>query len=523
MNRTGAAAVFLWMLIFSGMLYGQINGGEEKETDNPSFDTIATEDESEQGMSGIFQIIRTFDPDKLNEKWSYGLGIDSFFGSMVMMERTGEFSRSNPIPLLRKTLTGLSRNKKLRGTTLTVVFTFSRIGLRNPKIIEAYKEEYKESVRQKLRKTSSIMASILWYAYDKDIQTVLRRMANEETDPEEREEYRHMFKRHSYADIKVESMPIDACRDIELLWAEYFIFKNMTAIERIAETATEESPDLRRVILSVEASSSLAQRGGWFEEVHAYCEARRAESEGKKREIWDDILSRMKPLGDGTQRFACPVKRIALNGIEGRAIACEAMFPKKTGGQVDVLGAYYPDGGPIRLNGFSRRMLYQNKIYGGRFELLIKIHDLARKGDRAKFDKDVKQIIDLNEYQRKVFISSQPLLSEPKWRFICEYGPKLGDKSILALDLSRICMLGRLGYEAQYLSPLEVYRIAIAAAVDLQEAFDSWEEYGENFRIGRLYWHHNKVNSDDAIVAVEALLSEADSPWKKYAWDMEMK
>ena len=459
----------------------------------------------------------TFRADKLDQKRPYGFGVDNFFGALAMMEQAGHAGASNPTLLLDKTLKGLGENEYDRDSLKVILFYFGRAGLRNPPVIKAYRKLYD---RTEDEDEIGTMTLVLWFCQDKEIQTVFRDMAKKETDPEEREYYREMFKHRDFADIEVETFRVENCMDVEILWAEYFVHKDRRAIEKIADQVTGGDGGLERAIISVEAGSSLAQRGGWFDEVQAVCRARQAAAVGTDREIWDDILSRMKPLGNGAENVWCPTDRIPLDGKIGRAMACEAIFPKKDHGKPDVLGAYGLDGGNVT---HTRKILNQWWFEGGRFELLSTVEWLAKKGHRKSFNERTEQIIHLSEPQRRLFISKQHLLSEPKWRIVCEYGPKLGDKSILAWDLSRVPMLGRFGYEAQYLSPAEVYRLAIPAAITLQETFDSWEDYGENIWIGRWYWRAREEDRDKAKAAVEALLTEADSPWKKYAWDMEMK
>lgn len=458
----------------------------------------------------------TFQAAALDQKRPYGLGVDQFFGAAAMMQKAGQFSPRNPIPLLQKTLEGLSKNEYEGETLQVIMFTFSRLALNNPAVIQAYRNELEKNDGD----AAGILVMILWYAQDKQIQAIFRRLAQEETDPERKELYRKVYQNRTFANILLGSMPIKSCLDIELLWGEYFAKGDLEAIERIADQVTGESEGPEQALIRVEAGSSLAQRGGWFEEVRQLCEARQARASGRDRAIWEDITGRMKTLGDGTEIVNWPIKRIQLNGKEGRAMACEAVFPKKDNGRLDVLGAYSLKGNNIE---HTREILSKWWFDGGRFELLMTMEWLLESGHRVRFDKETKQILHMNESQRKLFISRKPILDWPKWNIVCEYGPRMGDKSILAWDLSRVCMLGRFGYEAQYLTPLEVYRVSIPTAIVLQETFDSWDDYGENFWVGRWYWRAREEDRDKAKKAVEALLTEAGSPWKKYAWDMPMK
>lgn len=500
-------------LFYPGVCCGQTKNSPEVQEKIDAFESDRMGEGANNSTTVTFD---TFQLQALNQKREYGFSIDQFLGSVAMAGQVGQDIRKNPIPLLRKTLTGLSVNGVDEDTVNLVLFYFSRLAIKNPSLLDMYRKELDASNGSQ----SWPIMLILWYAHDEGAQTYLRNAAQATDDPEEKQIYKELFMNRKWADIDAESMPIRKCMDIEMLWAEYFITGEMTAIERIADQVTAKDGDIQEALLCVEAMSSLAQRGGWFDEIRSFCELRQTKATGREKELWEDILGRMKTLGDGTEVVKCPLQRIELSGKEGRAMACQAVFPKMdNNGRLNALGAYLLDGESVK---HTRMILNEWWTEGGRFELLMSMEWLANEGHRTEFGQRSRQIANRDEQQRELFVSKQPKSSQAEWGIVCEYGPRLGAKTIMAWDLSRICMLGRFGYEAQYLTPLEIYRISIPTAIILQKTFDSWEEYGENFWIGRWYWRAREVDRDRAKKAVEALLAEEGSPWKKYAWEMPM-
>ena len=62
-------------------------------------------------------------------------------------------------------------------------------------------------------------------------------------------------------------------------------------------------------------------------------------------------------------------------------------------------------------------------------------------------------------------------------------------------------------------------------AKDLQKTFDSWEDLGSNYLIGRSYWsYEEQEKSGDATQdAFDRLVDMKSSPWNIYAWDMNLE
>jgi hypothetical protein len=105
-----------------------------------------------------------------------------------------------------------------------------------------------------------------------------------------------------------------------------------------------------------------------------------------------------------------------------------------------------------------------------------------------------------------------------------QYYQSLGEKSILGWDLSRYLCVCRWGYLCGWLSEREAWELMIPAARKLQETFDSWEDAGENYLIGRHYWSLKHVQEEKEIFdeAFCRLSEMPSSPWNRYPWDLDL-
>ena len=58
----------------------------------------------------------------------------------------------------------------------------------------------------------------------------------------------------------------------------------------------------------------------------------------------------------------------------------------------------------------------------------------------------------------------------------------------------------------------------------LQKKFDSWEDLGQNYLIGRRFWSHKYTTEKGDLYedAFQRLLDMRSSPWNKYPWDMDL-
>lgn len=104
------------------------------------------------------------------------------------------------------------------------------------------------------------------------------------------------------------------------------------------------------------------------------------------------------------------------------------------------------------------------------------------------------------------------------------HSEQLGKKTLLGWDYSRYLSLCRWGYMAGYVSEEEAWSLMLPAARILQGAFDSWEDLGANYLIGREFWSLcNTLESGESYwEAYEYLCSDPGSPWRNIRWDLDL-
>jgi len=100
----------------------------------------------------------------------------------------------------------------------------------------------------------------------------------------------------------------------------------------------------------------------------------------------------------------------------------------------------------------------------------------------------------------------------------------LGDKSLKGWDYSRYVALCGWGYVAGYLSEKEAWDRIMPMARLIQKTFDSWEELGRNYLIGRAYWSLAQTQKSGDLYrrAVKQLCSRPNSPWIKLPWNLDL-
>jgi TPR repeat protein len=98
-----------------------------------------------------------------------------------------------------------------------------------------------------------------------------------------------------------------------------------------------------------------------------------------------------------------------------------------------------------------------------------------------------------------------------------KYREEFGAKSIAGWDYSRYIALCGWGYVAGYLTEKEAWEKIMPVARLLQNTFDSWEDLGKNYLVGREFWRP-EGEADAIRYCYLKLLAEPTSPWVKLPW-----
>lgn len=90
--------------------------------------------------------------------------------------------------------------------------------------------------------------------------------------------------------------------------------------------------------------------------------------------------------------------------------------------------------------------------------------------------------------------------------------------TVLAWDLVRAVNVARWAFICGYISENEMWE-AIRVTVEIaKNTFNSWEEYGTSFAVGRGIWRGDTTDYELAAEVIEPLLEKEESPWNQMAW-----
>jgi len=105
-----------------------------------------------------------------------------------------------------------------------------------------------------------------------------------------------------------------------------------------------------------------------------------------------------------------------------------------------------------------------------------------------------------------------------------EYGPKFGERGILAWDLCRYICLVRWGLMLDFISEKEAIDLIMPVARRLQSTYGSWKQMGEEYLIGRRFWNEKRWKEGEAEydTIYKTLLTEKNSPWVTIPWNTDL-
>jgi hypothetical protein len=161
-----------------------------------------------------------------------------------------------------------------------------------------------------------------------------------------------------------------------------------------------------------------------------------------------------------------------------------------------------------------------------RNDLFKTLNWLVTIGHRDSFKRLNRFLAGLSEndilFLRQKFKSKSQMLN--RIEIVLKYGNEVGDKSLLGWDYSRYVSLCGWGYIGGFMSEQEVWTQLMPVARSLQQRFDSWEDLGKNYIIGRQYWskHQTELQGKRINNIYIKLLSSTDSPWVKLNWKLNL-
>lgn len=217
--------------------------------------------------------------------------------------------------------------------------------------------------------------------------------------------------------------------------------------------------------------------------------------------------------------------RTTVSGPQAWALACAAVLTERNHDNHELLGTELRDEGSTIH--YQYLLLTSGFGVSSRTDLLNTLMWIESGGHRLEFEEWGKKVEGLSNEQYEKLLIDYESDSELVYRIkiAAKYYKLLGEKSLLGWDYSRYINLCRWGYMADYLSEAEAWEKIMSTARLLQERFDSWEDLGQNYLIGRKFWskeesEENGYQYEDAYLR---LVDMPSSPWNKLVWDLDLK
>ena len=235
-----------------------------------------------------------------------------------------------------------------------------------------------------------------------------------------------------------------------------------------------------------------------------------------------------EPAGQGIQpstvgRVDTPQEPVSELARHEWALGCAAVLTERNHDSHTLLGGRQPSE-DSRVA--KKRLLSEWWGIDNREDFFETLRWMDEGGHRAIFEKVGALVTLMTERQYRALLTDE---SNPealnKLRVARRYYKELGPKSLYGWDYSRAICLCRWAYFVGYINEKEAWERIMPMATLLQEKFDSWEDLGRNYLIGRQFWSPEQMEKDGWCYedAVQRLLDMKSSPWNRYLWELKLK
>jgi hypothetical protein len=206
------------------------------------------------------------------------------------------------------------------------------------------------------------------------------------------------------------------------------------------------------------------------------------------------------------------------------ALACAAVLNERNHARHDLLGTEYRTQKNIKDG--KRFLVVSGWGVKNQADLLDSLTWIDNGGHRKNFKWLGQRVQALTHEEYRKLLDGLQTDDERlnKIKVAAQYYEALGDKGLFGWDYSRYICLCRWGYMAGYLSEEQAWKKIMPVAKLIQSKFDSWQDLGQNYLIGRQFWSYEDTKLwgylyEDAFLR---LLDMPSSPWNKLPWDMDL-
>ncbi|MEF2968422.1 DUF1266 domain-containing protein [Paenibacillus sp. M1] len=153
---------------------------------------------------------------------------------------------------------------------------------------------------------------------------------------------------------------------------------------------------------------------------------------------------------------------------------------------------------------------------------LYQIRGLIDDGKRTKFDRirTFLNALPLRQ-QRSILHSIEDPETAAEYRVVYTYNSRLTPAGIAGYDWGRSLFVAHYAKLLGFISADEAWDSMAEVAALIQRHYDSWEEYGTAFIIGRQFFYKEWSEESAKVYFqhVRSLLIDEYSPWRTLPWD----
>jgi hypothetical protein len=314
----------------------------------------------------------------------------------------------------------------------------------------------------------------------------------------------------------------------EYLFAEFMLSGDKTVITRIIDLIVEPNiieaePDEIKAFVKYN-KDILGRYGKQNKKMEAIYRKMLPDSSGSKRQVLEDIIDRIDGLYTQARLLeAGKNEKPVTERAKAWALGASAVLIERNWGRHNYLSPH-----PINPRNIEKWKKSLKNWWGveSRDDLLESLDWAMEKGHRVSFEKWGKYLKELNDEQYQQLLQEYANDNErlQEIRIVKKYYDKLGSKSLMGWDMSRYICLCRWGYFVGYLSEQEAWEKIMPVARMLQKTFDSWDDLGQNYLIGRQYWSYKYTLEEGDIFddAYQRLVDMKSSPWNLYPWNLDL-
>lgn len=159
-----------------------------------------------------------------------------------------------------------------------------------------------------------------------------------------------------------------------------------------------------------------------------------------------------------------------------------------------------------------------------RDDLFNALSELENGEESATFSKIGERVSHLSDPEFDKVVSRLNPLQANAFRVAREYYPSFQGRSLLGWEYARYINVCRWGVAAGYMTEGEAWPRVMNDARNLQSTFGSWQEFAQNYMVGRKFVHPIDVGTpyESPQAAYNWLIGNPASPWQRIPWNQPL-